>query len=208
MSSIPEHPRVFISYSHDAQDHMDRVLQLSDRLRAEGVDCRVDQYELSPPEGWPRWMINQIEGANFVLVICTQTYNRRFRGKEARGKGKGVKWEGAILTQELYEAEANNTKFIPVLFSAQDITHIPIALRSATHYRLDAQEGYEALYRRLTNQPRVSRPKLGNVQPMPARKRKQDFSIQKRGVSRGRASDRRLLQRYLREVWGSHSGSN
>lgn len=49
-------PVVFISYSHDSKEHARRVLALSDRLRDDGVDCTVDQYEQSPPEGWQKWM--------------------------------------------------------------------------------------------------------------------------------------------------------
>jgi hypothetical protein len=52
-----DHPKVFISYSHDSREHIDRVRELSDRLRAEGIDCILDQYEASPPEGWPRWQM-------------------------------------------------------------------------------------------------------------------------------------------------------
>jgi hypothetical protein len=70
-----EAPKVFISYSHDSPDHADRVLELSGRLRQDGIDCHIDQYEVSPPEGWPRWMVNKVEWANFVLVVCTETYN-------------------------------------------------------------------------------------------------------------------------------------
>jgi hypothetical protein len=44
-------PRVFISYTHDSPEHKDRILALSDRLRQEGVDCSIDQYEQSPEEG-------------------------------------------------------------------------------------------------------------------------------------------------------------
>jgi hypothetical protein len=36
-------PTVFISYSHDSTEHSDRVLALSDRLRAEGVDAMIDR---------------------------------------------------------------------------------------------------------------------------------------------------------------------
>ena len=50
------------------------MLKLSNRLRNEGVDCNIDQYETSPPEGWPRWMTNQIETADFVLIVCTEKY--------------------------------------------------------------------------------------------------------------------------------------
>ncbi len=51
MTPETESPKVFISYTHDSSEHMDRVLTLADRLRAEGVDCRLDHYETSPPEG-------------------------------------------------------------------------------------------------------------------------------------------------------------
>ncbi len=87
--SETESPKVFISYTHDSPEHIDRVLHLADRLRAEGVDCRLDQYETSPSEGWPRWMDRQIEWAVYVLVICTETYQRRFKGIEEPGKGLG-----------------------------------------------------------------------------------------------------------------------
>ncbi len=73
-SSEVRHPNVFISYSHDSPEHADHVLALSDRLRADGIDCVLDQYELSPPEGFPRWMDRQIRAADFVLMICTPTY--------------------------------------------------------------------------------------------------------------------------------------
>jgi TIR domain len=72
-SNTPHPPTAFISYSHDSPEHADRVLALSDRLRADGIDCILDQYEVSPPEGWPRWMDRHIRTADFVLMICTPT---------------------------------------------------------------------------------------------------------------------------------------
>jgi hypothetical protein len=162
-------PKVLVSYSHDSPGHMARVLALSDRLRAEGVDSQIDQYETSPPEGWPRWTLNRIEWADFVLVVCTATYNRRFRGLEEKGKGRGVNWEGVILTQDLYDAAAHNTKFIPVVFDEEDAAHIPLMLRGATFYVVSDAEGYEALYRRLTGQPRTLKPDLGKLRPLPQR---------------------------------------
>lgn len=167
-------PRVFISYSHDSPEHVESVLNLSDRLRADGIDCHVDQYEMFPQYGWPRWMMQQIENAAFVLVVCTETYNEKFRGKCEVGKGLGVKWEGAIVTQEIYESEAKNKKFLPVTFSSNDQIHIPIPLRSAQSYVLSTAEDYEILYRHLTDQPRVLKPDLGPIRPMPPLKRNVD----------------------------------
>ncbi|MDJ0799104.1 MAG: toll/interleukin-1 receptor domain-containing protein, partial [Calothrix sp. MO_167.B12] len=114
MNLVPISPKVFISYSHDSPEHKDRVLQLADKLRKDGIDCNIDQYEQSPPQGWPRWANDEIDAADFVLIICTEQYNRRFRGNEEIGKGKGVTWEGAIVTQHLYDTQGNNTKYVPI----------------------------------------------------------------------------------------------
>lgn len=176
--------KVFISYSHDSQEHKDRILTLANRLRAEGVDCNIDQYEESPAEGWPRWMMNQLEWADFVVVVCSEQYDRRFRGKEELGIGRGVTWEGAIISQELYDSHLKSTKFVPVVFSSGDGNFIPIMIRGFSRYDLYTEEGYQAFYRRLTNQPLNPKPPLGEkvelaprlLPPLPVRDRKQTFS--------------------------------
>jgi hypothetical protein len=78
-----ESPKVLISYTHDSPEHMARVLNLADKLREHGIDCEIDRYVDSPREGWPRWMKRQLETSDFVLVACTETYLRRYEGKEA-----------------------------------------------------------------------------------------------------------------------------
>ena len=162
---IAKPTKVFISYSHDSEAHCKRVLKLSNQLRAHGVDCHIDLYEESPPEGWPQWCDKQVREAVFVLVACTQTYLRRFRGEEKRGKGLGGTWEGHIITQELYNAQGTNRKFLPILFAQKDMEFIPNPLQSATHYQLFGQ--YDDLYRRLTGQPKIIRPALGDLRSMP-----------------------------------------
>jgi len=156
------HPRVFISYSHDSPVHRALVLGLSERLRADGIDTRLDRYvNGTPPEKWPRWMLDQLDWAEFVLVICTATYYRRFRGLEVPGLGKGVDWEGAIITQALYDARSVSAKFIPVLFAAGDGGCIPEPLRGLTFYTLTSDEAYQALYNALLGQAGVEPGPLG-----------------------------------------------
>ena len=159
--------KVFISYSHDSPDHKDRILRLSNQLRAEGVDCQIDQYHESPAEGWPRWCEKQATDSEFVLVVCTETYLRRFTGEETPGAGLGGTWEGHIITQELYNAQGRYKKFIPITFAAIDKANVPVTLQGATRY--DLPEDYEALYRRLTHQPLVTAPPLGELKAMPPR---------------------------------------
>ncbi|MBW4540405.1 MAG: TIR domain-containing protein [Myxacorys chilensis ATA2-1-KO14] len=171
-------PKVLISYSHDSQEHKDRVLALADRLREDGIDCTIDQYEESPAEGWQRWMLNQVEISNFVLVACTEHYDRRFRGREEVGKGKGVTWEGGVIIQELYDTQGQNSKFIPITLTSEDDNFISSPLRSATNYRLNTADGYELLYRRLTNQPRTCKPELGKLRTLAPRDHQQFFLSQ------------------------------
>ena len=178
------HPKVFISYSHDSPEHSERVRELSDRLRADGIDCNIDQYEISPPEGWPLWMEKQIRDAELVLMVCTATYHRRVMKEEEPGKGLGVTWEGHITYQDLYSDGAVNKKFIPIFFDSIESKHIPKPLQGGTYYLVDNESGYEALYRQLTKQPLHRKPELGEVrdlkdvpklQPLEPKERKHDF---------------------------------
>jgi tetratricopeptide (TPR) repeat protein len=89
--------------------------------------------------------------------------------------GAGAKWEGAIVTQQLYEAEGAPHKFIPVILSTEDIENIPLELRGSPYYVLDSESGYEALYRRLTDQPEVIKQQLGKLRSLRPRERKQNF---------------------------------
>ena len=168
-------PTVFISYSYETPKHADRVLDLSNRLRSDGVDCTVDQYEDSPPAGWTRWMDRQIEKSDFVIMICTETYCRRVMGEEKPGRGRGVKWEGKLIYQHIYKDDMENTRFIPALFKSGKVEYIPTPLQDATYYCVDTEQGYEDLYRRLTDQPRFRKPRLGKLKELPPRERKRNF---------------------------------
>jgi hypothetical protein len=147
---------VFISYSHDSDEHRKQVLGLSERLRRDGIETLLDQYvNGTPEEGWPRWMMNQLDAADFVLVVCTETYYRRFRGHEVPGKGKGVDWEGALITSDLYSVRSWSLKFLPVFLSSVAEEYIPEPLRSGTHYALTSEEAYQRLYDFLLQQAGV-----------------------------------------------------
>ena len=168
-------PNVFISYSHDSTEHADRVLAFANQLVAEGIDVILDQYEPAPPEGWPRWMDKHIRDANFVIMVCTETYYRRVMGEEKTGEGLGIKWEGNLIYQHIYNADTTNLRFIPVLFEYSKVEHIPTPVQGVSRYRIDTPDGYEDLYRQITNQPRVTKPKLGKLKSLPPRERKPDY---------------------------------
>lgn len=170
---VSKPPRVFISYSHDSPEHEGSVLGLSNRLRAEGVDANIDQYDSAPDDGWPRWMECQIREADFVLVICTETYLRRVEHREEPQKGHGVLWEANAIYNHLYSEGTVNKKFIPVLVGGSSPKDIPLPLKGFTRYGVDADEGYVALYRHLTAQPEVNKPALGHLKSLPTKEKSQ-----------------------------------
>ncbi|WP_159087020.1 SEFIR domain-containing protein [Loktanella sp. Alg231-35] len=159
--------RVFISYSHDTEIHKGRALDFANRLREDGVDANIDQYEESPEHGWPLWMERQIRDADFVVVIGSELYHDRLLGDEIDGVGLGAKWEGGILRQHLYESDMKTKGFIPAIFSEDDARFIPTPLRAFTRYLIDGEEGYEKIYRRITNQPKAQKPRLGTRRKLP-----------------------------------------
>ncbi len=158
---------VFISYSQDSVEHVKKITDLSDRLRSEGIDCVLDQYQTAPPEGWPRWMDRKIRDAKYVLLVCTEIYYQRVMGEEKEGIGLGIRWEGNLIYQHFYNSGAINTRFIPVILKQEDSKHIPTPMQGSTHYNLGMENGYEDLYLRLIDQPKVKKPKLGKRKPLP-----------------------------------------
>ncbi|HWM90512.1 MAG TPA: FxSxx-COOH system tetratricopeptide repeat protein [Thermoanaerobaculia bacterium] len=163
-------PVVFISYSHDSDEHRDKVLGLAVRLRQDGLEARIDQQVNGTPEqGWPRWMLDQLDEANFVLAVCTETYYRRFRGHEEPGRGKGADWEGAHITQEIYDSRSRTIKFVPVMLSGGQERFIPDPLRSHTYYELTSEKPYQALYAFLRGQADTDLGPVGAMRPVEKR---------------------------------------
>jgi TIR domain/Carboxypeptidase regulatory-like domain len=160
-------PKIFISYSHDSPEHKERVLRFAQRLRQDGIDAQIDQYiEGRPSGGWPRWMLDSLDWADFVLLVCTETYYRRFRGHEQPDLGKGVDWEGQLITLEIYNTKSRTTRFVPVVFYPEDRAFVPEPL-SDHSYLLDSEDRYQELYSLLTGQAGVPLSELGPVKELP-----------------------------------------
>jgi hypothetical protein len=123
MASEP--PKVFISYSHDSIHHKDLVLRFAERLRKDGVDAQIDQYVKGrPPGGWPRWMLDKLDWPEFVLLICTEAYYRRFRGHEELGTGKGALSplvKGKAELEEAHQPQQKGPLLLRVIFRIQHL---------------------------------------------------------------------------------------
>lgn len=127
--------RVFVSYSHDSPAHRDAVRAFADGLRAKGHDAWIDLYAVDPDEGWARWMQGQIDAADFILIVPTETYLRRWKGREEPGKGRGATWEGLVLTNRLYQAHGRARGLRAVLVGEAAERFVPDELGTHSFFR-------------------------------------------------------------------------
>ncbi len=170
---MSEHPKVFISYSHQDADYEKKVLDFANRLRSEGIDANIDLYEEAPIEGWPRWMENQINNSDFILIVSSKSYYEKCYSETK--KSKGISWEVNIVYQHIYDAASQNTKFIPVYFDIDDEQYIIMPLKSFTFYNVGAQDGFDKLYWRLRGVTKTQKPPLGKLRPLPEKEQKTMF---------------------------------
>ena len=109
----------FISYSWDSDDHKKWTKELATRLRRDGVDVKLDQWETVPGDQLPAFMETAIRENDYVLIICTPKYKEKSDGRKG-----GVGYEGDIMTGEIF-AKGNHRKFIPVLRAGDGDTAAP-----------------------------------------------------------------------------------
>ncbi len=60
---------VFVSYSHESNEHDDWVAELANRLRDEGFDAVIDRFIPAPGEGWRKWMRDRVVQSEYVLLV-------------------------------------------------------------------------------------------------------------------------------------------
>ncbi|MFV1883526.1 MAG: toll/interleukin-1 receptor domain-containing protein [Balneola sp.] len=151
-------PRVFVSYSHDSAKHKEWVLNFATTLRQRGIDAVLDQWDLKPGDDLPHFMETELEAADFILMICTNTYVE----KANTGKG-GVGYEKMIITSNLL-SKIDESKIIPII-RQEGTADRPIFLKtklyidfsndSETEYKLDE------IIRTLLNSPLYIKPEIG-----------------------------------------------
>ena len=104
-----EIPKAFISYSYDSQEHKKWVLELATRLRNNGIDAILDQFELQAGDDVPHFMETNLAKADKILMICTDRYVQ----KANEGTG-GVGYEKMIITSNLMQ-NIDESKIIPII---------------------------------------------------------------------------------------------
>ena len=156
---MAEHPKVFISYSHDSPEHRRWALELSTKLVQNGVDVVLDRWDLTPGDNFTQFMEAGVRDLDWVLVICTDNYVRK-----ANDRKGGVGYEVQIVTAQLVE-NLGIDKFIPIIRQASGQEKMPTFLGGRVYidFTDDSQfnEKFNDLLHKLYEVPVVQKPPLG-----------------------------------------------
>lgn len=148
------------------------MLELATRLRGNGVDAILDQWDLGPGGDLPHFMEQSIAKSSRILMICTDRYVE----KANQGTG-GVGYEKMIVTADLIRQIGSN-RVIPIV-KQSGVHKLPIFLGSKLYINLsnadDFETGFDQLLRELLGAPLFEKPKLGTAptllaQPAPSSK--------------------------------------
>ena len=164
---MSENPKVFISYSHDSPEHKQWVSELAVKLRHNGIDMTLDQWDIRPGDDITRFMERGIVDADRILVVCTDNYV----SKANTGEG-GVGYERMIITKEIVENQGNN-KFIPIIRQTEWEDKTPEFLKNRVYIDFTDDSQFdekfaELLHERLLVLP-LQRPSVPHIEALRVR---------------------------------------
>ncbi len=127
-------PKIFISYAWESDEFKGWVKNLAIQLRNNGIDAKLDQWEVIPGDQMPLFMEKSVRENDYVLIICTPKYKLKSENRIG-----GVGYEGDIMTAEVLKS-SNHRKFIPILQSGTKDTSLPSWLQGK--YFIDLSDSY------------------------------------------------------------------
>ena len=154
---------VYISYARDMKKYVKHVVAW---LHRSGMAVHYDQIDEAgiAAKTAPKWKAQQLNGAEFVLVLCSPGYIQQLNDDDADNRslvyepGCGVSFDINYIASEIYRRNGNY-RFIPVLVNGFRWDCIPIFLNNTHVYRFPDQE--ESIWRRLTKTKEFELPPLG-----------------------------------------------
>jgi hypothetical protein len=156
-----ESNKIFISYSWAVQE---RVIELAERLIANGIDVILDVYDLKEGQDKYAFMEQSVNNpiVSRVLIICDKTYTEK-----ANNRYGGVGDETVIISPEIY-GQMKQEKFIPIILEIDDNgkAYCPSYIKSRIYIDLSTQDDryeveYEKLLRNIYEKPLYKKPALG-----------------------------------------------
>lgn len=138
---LPSGPQVFISYAHDNDARKQLVRDFANFLIRCGLDVRLDQFAGPGRKDWFLWATENIDKADFVIVIASPRCLAVGEGKADRNENPGMHCELGIIRDRL---QANRKlweqKLLPVVLPGESVSNIPVFLQPQAMDRYEIDE--------------------------------------------------------------------
>ncbi|MBS9330194.1 toll/interleukin-1 receptor domain-containing protein [Escherichia coli] len=167
MSNI--RPKLFISYSHDSEEHKEWVERLATRLEGNGVHVFFDQWDVGLGDDLALFMEQGLTNADRVMVICTEPYVKKANAQRSGGVG----YEKMIISAQIMSNLGDN-QVIPVIVNNSLDNPVPTFVGSRLRLYFDDttyEQSYAELIHDLHGKKLKARPPAGDSpfarQPLP-----------------------------------------
>lgn len=151
---------VFISYTHDSDNHKAWVRKLSEDLINNGVKVLLDQWHLHIGDDLSIFMEKSISHSDYTLLICTPNF-----AEKVNNRNGGVAYETDLIIGQILSSTNDKSKYIPVLREGLASTSIPryLSSRLFIDFQTDFeyQKSLDILLRKILEAPLYVPPRLG-----------------------------------------------
>ncbi|CCH29380.1 hypothetical protein BN6_20590 [Saccharothrix espanaensis DSM 44229] len=138
---LPSGPRVFISYAHDNDAHKQQVRDFANLLMGCGSDVRLDQFAGPGRKDWFLWAIDNIDNADFVIVVASPKCMAVGEGKADRNENPGMHCELGVIRDRLQgDRELWERKLLPVVLPGESVDNLPVFLQPQAMNRYEIDE--------------------------------------------------------------------
>lgn len=128
----PMEPKVFVSHASEDKDRF--VLGFARRLRENGVDAWLDQWEMKPGDSLVDKIFEQgLKDAQAVIIVLSQVSVLK-------------PWVREELNASVVNRISKGTKLIPVVIDECDV---PESLRSTVWQKIDSLDSYDLSMQRI-----------------------------------------------------------
>lgn len=129
---IQEHPKVFVSHASEDKDRF--VLKFAAKLRGQGIDAWVDEWEILPGDSLiDRIFEEGIKNARAMIVVLSKN-------------SVDKPWVREELNAGIVKKISGKCKLIPVVI---DDCEVPEALKSTAWQKISDVEDYEKAFERI-----------------------------------------------------------
>ncbi len=148
---------VFISYSHDNDDHKQWVENFASKLIKEvGINAILDKWDLNFGDLMSKFM-EQIQIVDSIIIVCSPIY----KNKADEQDGSGVDYEKRLIVDEIFKG--NSSKIIPITpFNRREaIPRFLLDMYIAVFNEENFEEIFQQVVLNIYGKPRFKKPSLG-----------------------------------------------